>query len=293
MSTPLVSVVIPTYNRKEFLQEAINSVVNQTYSNIEIIVVDDGSHTNYAETICKQFTNCYYYKKENGGISSARNFGIEKTTGEFIAFLDDDDVWRTYKIKEQLNAFKEHWDVDLVHSSVEVIDVDGNLTGSVIAAAKNKAHKRSGYVFWNALGSWMVKSPTPLIRRKVFESNLRFDETLKASEDLDFYNRFFYWHKIFYISKPLAFYRVYDSEDRLSLMEEAYKGVELQMLNNLMQMGIKNPIVRHRIAVVLLKKTLNKLKRKHSNFNFKLSKFDELIFPKETLVKLTNYAKRL
>lgn len=293
MKKSLVSVIIPTYNRKDFLEESIKSVVNQTYSNIEIVVVDDGSPANYAEAICKQYANCKYYWKENGGISTVRNFGIERVKGDFIAFLDDDDLWKPHKIEKQLDIFEKYKDVDLVHSSAQVIDKEGNVTGRIIGASKNKAHKRSGYVFWSALGIWLVKSPTPLIRKRVFESNLRFDETLSAGEDFDFYNRLFYKHKVYYISEPLAFYRVYESDSRLSLNKEAYKGVELKMFNNLMQMGIKNPIVRYRIAYVLLNATLSKLKRNNSNFHFNLSILEKLIYPKKSLIKLTTYAQGL
>ena len=97
MNSPLVSVIIPTYNRVEFLEIAIQSVVNQTYNNIEIIVVDDGSKSNYAESICNEYLNCFYFYKNNGGLSSARNFGISKSKGELIAFLDDDDFWQNSK----------------------------------------------------------------------------------------------------------------------------------------------------------------------------------------------------
>ena len=73
----LISVVIPTFNRLEFLEEAILSVINQTYKQIEILVIDDGSNINYAEKICNKYKQCYYLYKENGGLSSARNYGIK------------------------------------------------------------------------------------------------------------------------------------------------------------------------------------------------------------------------
>ena len=77
MSSPLVTVIIPTYNRKEYLEIAIQSVVNQSYLNIEIVVIDDGSSTDYAQEIAAKFSNCKFFPKENGGLSSARNFGIK------------------------------------------------------------------------------------------------------------------------------------------------------------------------------------------------------------------------
>ena len=253
MISPLVTVIIPTYNRKEYLETAIQSVSNQSYSNIEILVIDDGSANNYAQEICAKFSNCSYHFKANGGLSSARNYGILLAKGEYIAFLDDDDFWESSKIEKQLKIVLENPSVDCVHSSVAVVDENGKPTGKYYGAAKNKISKRSGYVFWNALGVWVVKSPTPLIRRKVFREDLMFDETIKVGEDIDFYQRMFYRHKIHYINEPLAFYREYDNPERLSLQLEKYIGIESKMYHNFRQMKIRNPFVLYLIKIRLLK----------------------------------------
>ncbi|MFD0777178.1 glycosyltransferase family 2 protein [Flavobacterium myungsuense] len=102
MSQPLVSVIVTTYNRDEFIERTLISIDNQTYKNIEIIVVDDGSKINYAEKICNKFNNCKYYFKNNGGLASARNYGIKKAKGIYIAFLDDDDLFLPHKIEVQV-----------------------------------------------------------------------------------------------------------------------------------------------------------------------------------------------
>ena len=174
MLHPLVSVIIPTHNREQFLEEAINSVSEQTFNDLEILVIDDGSIVNYAKTICSKYKNCTYYYKENGGLSSARNFGISKAKGAYIAFLDDDDRWVLNKLEKQVQVLDEMNDIDCVHSSALVIDANGKETGEKIGASKEKAHKRTGNVFWNALGVWVVKSPTPLIRKIVFQPDLLF-----------------------------------------------------------------------------------------------------------------------
>lgn len=253
MPYPLVSVIIPTYNREKYLEQAILSVINQSYTALEVLVIDDGSNVNYAESICAKYPNCSYFKKKNGGLSSSRNFGISLAKGEFIAFLDDDDFWKSSKIEKQLKIVLENPSVDCVHSSVAVVDENGKPTGKYYGAAKNKISKRSGYVFWNALGVWVVKSPTPLIRRKVFREDLKFDETIKVGEDIDFYQRMFYRHKIHYINEPLAFYREYDNPERLSLQLEKYIGIESKMYTNFRQMKIRNPFVLYLIKIRLLK----------------------------------------
>ncbi|MCD0473687.1 glycosyltransferase [Flavobacterium sp. EDS] len=269
MMTPLVTVIIPTYNRKEYLETAIQSVVDQSYKNIEIIVIDDGSTDNYAVSICDKFSNCTYFYKENGGLSSARNYGINLSEGEFIAFLDDDDFWESSKIEKQVKILLENHSVDCVHSSVAVVNEKGELTGSYFGAAQNKIDKRSGYVFWNALGCWVVKSPTPLIRKNVFQSDLLFDETIKVGEDIDFYQRMFYRHKLHYINEPLAFYREHNNTERLSLQLKKYIGIENKMFLNLKKMGIKNPFILHLIAVKLLKKAI-----KNNNFIYPEAKIN-------------------
>jgi glycosyltransferase involved in cell wall biosynthesis len=249
-NSPLVSVVITTYNRVVFLEKAIESVVNQTYTNIEIIVVDDGSKENYAESICKKYSNCSYFYKKNGGISSARNFGVKNAKGQFIAFLDDDDLFMPNKIEEQVAILLKDNNIYCVHSSALVINDEGMETGEIIGANSNKAHLRTGYVFWNALGSWCVKSPTPLIRKEVF-SKVLFDEKIVVSEDFDFYQRLFYYFEVFYINKPLAYYRESNQIERLSQLNEKYIGVESQFYENYLKMGIKNPITLYKIALKL------------------------------------------
>lgn len=265
----LVSVIIPTYNRREFLEETILSAVKQTYIEIEILVIDDGSTDNYAESICKKFDNCKYYYKKNGGVSSARNYGIEKANGSFIAFLDDDDLWKENKIELQVNLLNKNRTVSCIHSAAMVINEKGVSTGKIIGASKLKAHKRSGYVFWNALSVWLVKAPTPLIRKSVFKTDMMFDETLKAGEDADFYQRLFYRHTVLYLSEPLAYYREYDDSRRLSLNKEFYLGIEKNMYYNLKNLGIKNPLILYRIAVRLV----FSVNRKYNEFSDKNSFF--------------------
>jgi len=283
---PLVSVIIPTYNRPTYLKQALDSVVNQTYTNMEIIVVDDGSEVNYAQEICNKFKNTRYIYKKNGGLSSARNYGILNAKGEYIAFLDDDDFWREDKLQKQVEALKMNPSIDLVHSSALVVDEKGTSTGTIIGASPNKIHKRSGYVFWNALGVWVVKSPTPLIRKKVFKSDLMFDETIKVGEDIDFYQRMFYRHKVLYINEPLAFYREYNNEERLSLQKVKYIGIEKKMLKNFQKMGLKNLIINYRIAYLLSKSALRRWNLVYPENKIKLNLFEKYLTPTKTISRL-------
>jgi glycosyltransferase involved in cell wall biosynthesis len=279
MPHPLVSVIIPTYNREKYLEEAILSVINQSYITIEILVIDDGSRVNYAESICAKFSQCSYFYKENGGLSSARNYGVSKAKGEFIALLDDDDFWESSKIEKQVKVLLENPLVDCVHSSAAVVDENGKPTSDFIGATQNKTHKRSGYVFWNALGTWVVKSPTPLIRKKVFQSDLLFDESIKIGEDIDFYQRMFYRHKVCYINEPLAFYREYNDKERLSLQPKKYIGIEKKMFQNIKNMGVNNPFILYKIAMKLLKSALKSWNEVNKDNPITIGKFDLYLRP--------------
>lgn len=274
MILPLVTVIITTYNRKEYLRNAIQSVANQNYPNIEILVVDDGSISNYAQEICTEFSNCTCHFKVNGGLSSARNYGISFAKGEYIAFLDDDDFWEASKIEKQVKILLENPEIDCVHSSVTVVDENGKPTGKYYGAVENKINKRSGYVFWNALTVWVVKSPTPLIRKKVFQPDLIFDESIKVGEDIDFYQRMFYRHKVFYINEPLAFYREYNDSERLSLQRENYIGVEKKMYDNFKKMKIKNPFIFYLIKIRLLQSHIRRVNMVYKNDPIRIKKIE-------------------
>ncbi|SFB21061.1 Glycosyltransferase involved in cell wall bisynthesis [Flavobacterium swingsii] len=249
-NSSLVSVIIPTYNREEYLDIAIQSVISQTYKNIEILVIDDGSKINYAEDICAKYKQCIYLYKENGGLSSARNFGVKNAKGKYIALLDDDDLFLNTKIEKQVTVLEKDKEIFCVHSAAKIINDNGVETGEIIGASVEKAHKRSGFVFWNALGVWVVKSPTPLFRKEVFDKII-FDEEIKVGEDVDFYQRMFYFFKVLYIEEPLAFYREGNDTNRLSKKIEKYVGIEQKMFSNFIKMGIKNPFTLYKIAYIL------------------------------------------
>lgn len=274
----LVSVIIPTYNREEYLEAAIKSVTSQSYNNIEVLVVDDGSKINYAEPICAKYKQCTYLHKENGGLSSARNYGIKKAKGKYIALLDDDDLFLTEKIKKQVQILENDKQIFCVHSAAKVINEHGEATGQIIGASDAKAHKRSGNVFWNALGIWVVKSPTPLFRKEVFEK-MTFDEEIKVGEDIDFYQRMFYLYKVYYINEALALYREYSNVQRLSVQREKYIGIEKKMFSNFRKMGIKNPILLYKIARRLLASAIRIWDEVYPENPKKISKLDLYLRP--------------
>src|SRR5258706_11646315 len=122
---PRVSVIIPNYNYAHYLTQSLDSVLAQTYPEVEIIVVDDGS-TDDSETILRSYGDrIRWIKQKNQGVSAARNLGVHETQGELVAFLDPDDLWLPAKLEWQVRRFLDDAELALVHCGVEVIDATG------------------------------------------------------------------------------------------------------------------------------------------------------------------------
>ena len=115
---PLVSVIIPVYNREKFLAAAIDSVFAQTYRLIQVIIVDDGS-TDRSGEIARSYADAEYIYQENQGVSVARNTGVDAAQGEFIAFLDSGDLWLSHKLETQINYMLDHPEVDITITKIE------------------------------------------------------------------------------------------------------------------------------------------------------------------------------
>jgi len=208
----LVSVVIPTYNRVDRVVFAIDSVKRQSYPNIEMIVVDDGSTDDTRNVIENRFGDSVIYEyKENGGASSARNQGIARSSGKYVAFLDSDDRWADNKIEKQFDFMESHPDYGISLCEISVRDVDGKQL-SVSAWANNL--ERDGWVFESFLQNMYITCSSMFIRRSVFDDVGLFDESLSTAEDKDLVLRISVRYKLYVIGEPLVQY--YRSSDSLS-----------------------------------------------------------------------------
>lgn len=140
----LVSVIIPTYNRAYCIEHTINSVLAQTHSRVEAVVVDDGSTDATGELIASKFGHdprVRYHLRENGGVSAARNTGISIAKGEFIAFLDSDDLWEPWKLELQLSAFEKRPEIGMVWTDMTAIDSEGRVISTAYLRKMYSAHK--------------------------------------------------------------------------------------------------------------------------------------------------------
>jgi len=203
---PRVSVIIPTYNRARYLPETLESVFAQTYRDYEVIVIDDGSTDNTAEVLESYLDRIVYVRKENGGQGSARNAGLKIARGEYIAFLDSDDLWLPDKLELQVRYLDEHPDVGLVFTDYVIFEEKGSKNkteiGNIILSKKDLTFKR--LLYFN-----FIPNLTVMIRKSCFDNVGLFDESreLIGGEDYDMWLRISMKYKLGHISKILAKYR--------------------------------------------------------------------------------------
>lgn len=204
---PLISVVIPVYNGERTIQETVNSVLNQTFQDFELIVINDGSQDSTLDILGKiQDPRLTVYSYPNRGLSASRNRGIDHACGEFISFLDADDLWTTDKLNAQLKALQENPEAAVSYSWTDFIDESGKLLGYGIHYTAN------GYVFSKLLKFFFVGSGSnALIRKQVFDEAGRFDETLTSAEDWDMFLRLAARYHFAAVSISQILYRVTDT----------------------------------------------------------------------------------
>lgn len=211
---PLISVIIPVYNRENFIKESILSVLNQTYKNFELIIYDDGSKDK-TEDIVKKIIEFYpnynirYIKNsKNNGPSFARNRSVELSQGEFIAFLDSDDLWLKNKLTIQIKKMIENdWDIC---QTDEIWIRNGKKVNP-----HKKHQKISGYIFDKALKLCIVSPSAVMMKKNLFFEFGGFDENLPACEDYDLWLRISSKFPIYLIEKKLVIKRG-GHEDQLS-----------------------------------------------------------------------------
>ncbi|WP_452227709.1 glycosyltransferase family 2 protein [Lacinutrix sp. MEBiC02404] len=208
MNSNLVSIIITTFNRSTYLKETLNSIVNQSYPLIEILVIDDGSKPDIAKInkeITASFSKCSYYYKANTGQPDSRNYGISRSKGAFVGFCDDDDFWVINKLEKQLAVFNENPDVYVITGDIEYVAVTGQKTGRI------KCHRghNQGYVFASFLEKNRTASITPLLRREVFDKTGFFNPSYTIAEDWEFWRRVSYCFEFYSINEVLAYVRLH------------------------------------------------------------------------------------
>ncbi len=240
-----ISVIIPTYNRANFIKATIKSVLNQTVKVDEIIVVDDGS-SDKTKDILKTFKDVIYIKQENKGVSSARNKGIAACRNDWICFLDSDDIWEKEKIEKQIIFHKENPHILFSHT-----DELWLFNGKRIKQKKHQ-QKPSGFCFKENLPLTLIGASTVMIHKSLLKEEF-FDEDLKVCEDYDLWLRILYKYELGFINEKLI--------QKIAGHKE--------------QLSFETPLMdRYRITALL----------KHIESSFKDSVIDEIVKKSEILI---------
>lgn len=220
---PLISIIIPTYNRAHYLIDALDSIKHQTYTHWECLVVDDGSTDNTSLLMidyCSKNLRFKYFKRSPDypkGSNGSRNFGLDNSKGAYIAFCDDDDYWLQDKLEKQLIIFEQHPEVGLVTGNIEFVNSDGLRTGRVIKQTGNH-----GYVFKELLFKNRLSMITPVLKKEVFEKVGYFNTDFTISEDWEYWRRVAYYYPFYALSDVLACVRKHDSNTSLIVTQTPY-----------------------------------------------------------------------
>jgi len=261
-----VSVVIPTYNRSEFIAGAIDSVLAQTYTVDEIIVVDDGSIDDTKEVL-SQYDNIHVLYQTNRGVSCARNTGIKHAKNDWIAFLDSDDTWNDNKIEEQVNFHTSNPNIFISHTDELWIR-----NGKTIRQKKHQK-KPSGFCFLDNISACKIGPSTTMIHKSIFDEVGLFDENLRVCEDYDLWLRVSREYDIGYVDLKLIT-KYAGHENQLSFSTFAIDTYRIKALEKHLDGEYKTQVKEEIIKKSLL---LIKGAKKHENTSI-INEYEQKLF---------------
>ena len=194
-----ISVIIPTYNRCDLLKRAINSVIKQTITPKEIIIVDNGSTDQTYQMVSSLFPEINYFIEKKRGVSAARNKGILESKSKWIAFLDSDDAWKPTKLEKQMEYSVFNQD------KYRIIHTDETWYRNKKFLNQLKKHKKSGgNIFKNSLQLCCISPSSVVLKKQIFEEYGLFDENLEVCEDYDMWIRITSKEEVGFLDSPLV-----------------------------------------------------------------------------------------
>jgi glycosyltransferase involved in cell wall biosynthesis len=236
MSNPRVSVVIPVRNGKDYLQEALDSVLQQSFTDLELVLIDDGSTDDDYDRYALQDERIRVIHLTGTGVSRARNIGMAKSRGELIAFLDADDVWFPGKLKAQVRYFDEHPDVGVVFGKFirwpALPDGGFAAASSLIQDASRLTTaepERSGWLYTKLLDGLLVGMNTAVVRRSVYDAIGGFNEAMRQGEDYDFWLKASRIAPMHSLDGYVALYRIHSASAMHKLTTENQLSILLGM----------------------------------------------------------------
>jgi len=217
---PKVSIIIPVYNGSNYMREAINSAIAQTYRNVEIIVINDGSNDDgkTKEIALGYGDKIRYFYKENGGVATALNLGIKNMKGEYFSWLSHDDIYYKDKIEVQIGCLKQLEDkCTISYGSWDTIDYKSKIVSSLDLMKSHKLSSLNKSLYCVSRG--LIHGCSLLIPKKCFDNIGLFDETLKTTQDYDLWFKFLRKTPIQFHKKILIKSRVHDEQTSLSFSD--------------------------------------------------------------------------
>jgi glycosyltransferase involved in cell wall biosynthesis len=206
---PLISIIMPVYNSDKYLAQAIDSILNQSISNFEFLILNDGSDDssfeiiNYYSALDPRIV--HFYSSENKGLIYQLNEGIRLSKGQYVARMDSDDESLPERLELQVNYLDEHRHISIVGSQTITIDEKGNSLNQT-----SEIEQSPSYLFWKSFFQCPLKHPTVMIRKSVL-SNYQYEEDYLHAEDYRLWTSILQCHDIAVINKPLLKYRVHSN----------------------------------------------------------------------------------
>ena len=278
----MVSVIIPTYNREKSVLAAVNSVLDQTYKDLELIVIDDGSTDRTKDILGRiQDARFRYVYQKNAGACAARNHGIELAKGDFIAFHDSDDIWHEDKLAKQMCIFKNN-DVDLVFCKLNYTNANG-------VTVLQPDHIKEGLVS-PVINLFGIGTQTIIGKSSIFK-NFRFDEKLPRFQEFELLYRIAENHTLYCLDEGLVDYSI--GGDSISSNPEKLYITCKSILDKHPEMKTRYPVMMNYMAHSLLS-AANEARKKHISmkkyiaFSWKCAKSTKLII-KTALIYLHLY----
>lgn len=275
-----VSVIICVYNGEKYIKECIKSIEQQTYKNMEIILIDDGSTDNTNE-IVKECSHIRYIYQKNMGLAGARNTALKYVTGEYITMLDVDDLYMADKISKQVEYLEKNKEIDIVYNDVELIDQDGKFIKILKSDYGQLEHS---YFLANLFFRQIIHCTASMMFRKKCFSKLRYAEDIKQSEDYYITIQLAKEFKFGYLAEVLYKYRRHNANltNNRSIQQENEIKIIRDIGKNEIKSYIENTKISNQEKLLLYGKILYKMREYKESVNIfnQLEETEEIMFYK-------------
>jgi hypothetical protein len=235
--SPNVSIIMPVLNGQKYIGEAVQSIVDQTFKNFELVVVNDGSTDGTLDVLqpfLSKATVRFVHHPKNLGVARSVNDGIRNSAGRYITFLDHDDLWFPEFLEVQTEYLRNHQDVGMVHSDFQTIDPDGNIIQPSVAICNNRV-RVSGHVFPRLFMDSFIVANSVLIRKECFNLLGGFDENLPWG-DYHMWMRIARHYKIDYVPRVLTKYRQHSNQNSRQYSDPNVEPPGLAAIRSILEM---------------------------------------------------------